>query len=142
MVNNKKGSINVLELVILIVVGIELILILCNGFDWLGNNVNKGSDAFTLNTCESVTKVNSSNGVDCPVNNCVKGDLCTHKVGDYYIGYYDNVKNTIVGYKVSGYNYEDNPVIDGRVFNGNANTMIIKVTCGNGNITYEWVKGK
>ena len=136
---NKKGSINVLELVILIVVGIELILIICNGFGWL---VNKGSDAFTLNTCESVTKVNSFNGMDCPVNDCAKGDLCTHKVGDYYVGYFDDVKNTIVGYKVSGYNYEDNPVIDDRVFNGNANTMIIKVTCGNGNITYEWVKGK
>ena len=132
MVNNKKGSINLLELVILIVLGIEIILILCNAFGWLGNKVNKGSDAFTLNTCESVTKV----------NDCAKGELCTHKAGDYYVGYYDNVKNTIVGYKVSGYNYEDNPVIDGRVFNGNANTMIIKITCGNGNITYEWVKGK
>lgn len=142
MVNNKKGNINLLELIILIVLGIELILILCNGFGWLGNKVNKGSDAFTLNTCESVTKVNSSNGMDCPVNDCTKGELCTHKAGDYYVGYYDNVKNTIVGYKVSGYNYEDNPVIDGRVFNGLSNTMIIKVTCGNGNITYEWVKGK
>lgn len=117
-------------------------MILCNGFGWLGNKVNKGSDAFTLNTCESVTKVNSSNGMDCPVNDCTKGELCTHKAGDYYVGYYDNVKNTIVGYKVSGYNYEDNPVIDGRVFNGLSNTMIIKVTCGNGNITYEWVNGK
>lgn len=142
MINNKNGNINLLELVILIVVGIELILILCNGFGWLGNKVNKGSDSFTLITCESVTKANSSNGFDCPVNDCAKGELCTHKVGDYYVGYFDNVKNTIVGYKVSGYNYEDNPVIDGRVFNGNANTMIIKVTCGNGNITYEWVKGK
>lgn len=139
---NKKGSINLLELVILIVLGIELILILFNGFGLLGNKVNKGSDAFTLNTCESVTKVNSSNGMDCPVNDCTKGELCTHKAGDYYVGYYDNVKNTIVGYKVSGYNYEDNPVIDDRVFNGNANTMIIKVTCGNGNISYEWVNGK
>ena len=134
---NKKGNINLLELVILIVVGIELILILCNGFGWLGNKVNKGSDVFTLNTCESVTKVNSSNGFDCPVNDCAKGDLCTHKVGDYYVGYFE-----IVGYKVSGYNYEDNPVIDGRAFNGNVNTMIIRVTCGNGDIKYEWVKGK
>ncbi len=142
MVNNKKGSINVLELVILIVLGIELILILCNGFGWLGNKANKGSDAFTLNTCESVTKVNSSNGFDCPVNDCAKGELCTHKVGDYYVGYFDDVKNTIVGYKVSGYNYEDNPIIDDKVFNGNANTMIIKVICGNGDIKYEWVKGK
>lgn len=142
MVNNKKGNINLLELIILIVLGIELILILCNGFGWLGNKVNKGSDAFTLNTCESVTKVNSSNGFDCPVNDCAKGDLCTHKAVDYYVGYYDNVKNTIVGYKVSGYNYEDNPIIDDKVFNGNANTMIIKVTCGNGDIKYEWVKGK
>ena len=142
MVNNKKGNINLLELIILIVLGIELILILCNGFGWLGNKVNKGSDSFTLNTCESVTKVNSSNGFDCPVNDCAKGDLCTHKAGDYYVGYYDNIKNTIVGYKVSGYNYEDNPIIDDKVFNGNANTMIIKVTCGNGDIKYEWVKGK
>ena len=142
MINNKKGSINVLELVILMVLGIELILILSNAFGWLGNKVSKGSDAFTLNTCESVTKVNSSNGIDCPVNDCAKGSLCTHKVGDYYVGYFDDVKNTIVGYKVSGYNYEDNPVINGKVFKGLSNTMIIKVSCGNGNITYEWVKGK
>ena len=142
MINNKKGNINLLELVILIVLGIELILILCNGFGWLGNKVSMGSNAFTLNTCESVAKVNSSNGIDCPVNDCAKGELCTHKVGDYYVGYFDNVKNTIVGYMVSGYNYEDNPVIDGRVFNGNVNTMIIRVTCDNGDIKYEWVKGK
>lgn len=142
MANNKKGSINVLELVILIVVGIELILILCNGFGWLGNKVNKGSDSITLNTCESVTKVNSSNGFDCPVNDCAKGDLCTHKVGDYYVGYFDDVKNTIVGYIVAGYNYEDNPKINGRVFKGLSNTMIIKVIVGNGTIEYEWVLGK
>ena len=142
MINNKKGNINLLELIILIVLGIELILILCNGFGWLGNKVNKGSDAFTLNTCESVTKVNSSNGFDCPVNDCAKGELCTHKVGEYYIGYFDDVKNTIVGYKISGYNYEDNPVINGKVFKGLKGTMIIKVTCGNGDIKYEWVNGK
>ena len=142
MLNNKKGNINLLELIILIVLGIELILILCNGFGWLGNKVNKGSDAFTLNTCESVTKINSSEGYDCPVNDCAKGGLCTHKVGDYYVGYFDDVKNTIVGYKVSGYNYEDNPKINGKEYKGNANTMIIKVTVGNGDIRYEWVLGK
>ena len=139
---NKKGNINLLELVILIVLGMELILILCNGFGWLGNKVNKGNDAFNLNTCESVTKVNSSNGFDCPVNDCAKGELCTHKVGEYYVGYFDDVKNTIVGYKVAGYNYEDNPKINGRVFKGLSNTMIIKVIVGNGTIEYEWVLGK
>lgn len=142
MIYNKKGNINLLELVILIVLGMELILILCNGFGWLGNKVNKGNDAFTLNTCESVTKVNSSNGFDCPVNDCAKGELCTHKVGEYYVGYFDDVKNTIVGYKVAGYNYEDNPKINGRVFKGLSNTMIIKVIVGNGTIEYEWVLGK
>ena len=39
---------------------------------WTSDKVNSGNDAFTLNTCESVTKVNSLDGYDCPVNDCAK----------------------------------------------------------------------
>ena len=40
---------------------------------------------------------------------------------------------------MAGYNSDLNPRINGKSFIGNPNTMIIKVTCGNGTITYEWV---
>lgn len=137
---NKKGEINLLELIIIILICIELFLLCKSAFGWTSDKVNIGNDALTLNTCESVAKVNSLDGYDCPVNDCTKGDLCTHKVGNYYVGYYDNVSNTIVGNKVSGYNSDSNPTIDGKSFTGNSGTMIIKVTCGNGTISYEWVR--
>lgn len=135
---NKKGSVSLLELLILFVLGIELIFILLNAFGWLSNKFSKGSDSFTLNTCETVAKINSSNGIDCPVNGC-SGGYCTHKEGSSYVGYYDNVKNTIVADKVKGYNYKDNPTVAGKEFKGLSKTMIIKVTTGNGQIKYEWV---
>ncbi len=136
---NKKGEINLLELIIIILICIELFFVAKSALGWSNNKVSSGNDALTLNTCESVAKVNSLDGYDCPVNDCAKGEMCTHKVGNYYVGYYDNVSNTIVGNKVSGYNSGSNPTIDGKSFIGNPGTMIIKVTCGNGTITYEWV---
>ena len=139
MFMNKKGEINLLELIIILLICIELFLLARSALGWTSDKVNSGNDALTLNTCESVTKVNSLDGYDCPVNDCAKGELCSHKVGNYYVGYYDNVSNTIVGNKVAGYNSDLKPVINGKSFTGNPNTMIIKVTCGNGTITYEWV---
>ncbi len=138
---NKKGNISFLELLIILFICIEVIVLLKWALNWSNDKVGSGNDSLILNTCQSVTKINSLDGYDCPVNDCGKGLLCTHKVGDYYIGYYDNISNTIVGNKVKGYNSEINPVIDGKSFMGNKNTMIIKVTCYNGNITYEWVLG-
>ncbi len=139
---NNKGGISYLELFILLVILLELLIIIGNCFGWFEGHIASGNDAFTLNTCESVAKVNSLNGFDCPVNECAKGSLCTHKVGNYYVGYYDNVKNTIVGEKVIGYNSVENPSINGKKYSGNVGTMIIKVTCYNGEITYDWVLGK
>lgn len=126
---NKKGEINLLELFIILLICVELLFIVKSAFVWTYNKINKGNDALILNTCESVAKANSLDGYDCPVNDCAKDKLCTHKVGNYYVGYYDNVSNTIVGNKVAGYNSNNNP-----------GTMIIKITCGNGTINYEWVR--
>lgn len=139
---NQKGSISLLELLILSIIFVEVLILLANGLGWFNRHVSTGNDALTLNTCESVAKVNSLDGYECPVNDCTKGELCTHKVGNYYVGYYDNLNNTIVGEKVSGYNSNDNPTINGKTYSGGIGTMIIKVTCQNGNITYDWVLGK
>jgi hypothetical protein len=79
--------------------------------------------------------------MECPVRGCA-GKNCVHKAGDKYIGYYDDVQNTIVGEKTYGYNESSRPSIDGRVYRGTPGTMVIKVTVGGGEVELDWETGK
>lgn len=139
---NKKGNITRLELIILLVIGIEVIYFIFSSYGWLDNHMSLGNDALYVNTAESVAKVNSLDGVDCPVNECEKGNInCTHHTSEGYIGYFDSISNTIVGYKPQGYNSSANPKIDDKTCSGEVSTMVIKVTCKDGNIILDWVRG-
>ncbi len=139
---NNRGSISLFELLIILVIVFELIFLLTDGFGWYNKKFSTGSDALYLNTCESVAKVNSLDGTICPVNGCGNSDgTCIHHNSRGYVGYFDSVSNTVVASKVRGYNLGDNPSIDGKQYNGEKGTLILRVMVYDGTIYYDWVKG-
>ncbi len=140
---NRKGRISVLELIIILVICVEGIYLLGNGLGWYASHISTGNDALYVNTAESVAKVNSLDGTQCPVQDC--GDTshtCTHYTGMGYVGYFDSESNTIVGYKPKGYNSEQNPKVDGKSYTGEINTMVLRITTSSGSISLDWVGGK
>ncbi len=140
---NQKGSISVLELVIILVIIVEVGFLITNGLGWYGDHIASGNDGLYVNTAESVAKVNSLDGMQCPVNNCgnTAGE-CSHYTGMGYVGYFDSVSNTIVGSKPKGYNSEQNPKVNGKSYTGEIGTMVLRVTANEGSIALDWVGGK
>lgn len=139
---NNKGKINYFELGVILLISIELLWYLGISFGWLDNRTSLGNDALYANTALSIAKVNSLNGIQCPVNECEKGNQnCSHYSSEGYIGYFDSETNTIIGYKPKGYNSSDNPKIDNKEFVGKRGTMVIRITCKDGKIILDWVLG-
>lgn len=140
---DKRGSISLFELLIILVIVLEVIVVIIGSFNWYDDKFSTGSDSLYLNTCESVAKVNSLNGQICPVNKCGNSEgNCVHHTSTGYIGYFDSVSNTIVANKPSGYNLGDNPSIDGKQYSGEKSSLVLRVLVYDGNIYYDWVKGK
>lgn len=137
---NTKGSVSVLEIIVIPLLIVEVLYLLWTGFSWYHRHVASGNDNLKLNTCESVAKVNSLNGMQCPVNGC-DGTHCTHHITGGYIGFYDNVSNTIVGEKTQGYNESEKEVIGKEEYFGEVNSLVIEVKVINGELKYRWVKG-
>lgn len=136
-----RKRLSIVELIAIIVIGCEVIWLAGNAFGWLNVHVSSGNDGSYVNTCESVAKVNSLNGTQCPVNDCSGGD-CIHHTAQGYIGYFDSVSNTIVGTKPKGYNSSSTPAVDGKKYKGSVGTMVLEVIVNNGNITTEWTGGR
>lgn len=139
---NNKGRVTLIELISIIIIVGCCLYFMAASFGWLDTHMSNGNDGLYVNTCESVAKVNSLDGVICPVNDC--GDTtgeCIHHTSVGYVGYFDGVSNTIVGSKVAGYNSSKDPDVDGVTYTGEVNSMILRVTCHNGTITLDWVKG-
>ncbi len=140
---NNKGRVSLIELIAIIIIVLEVLFFVASGMGWLNFHVSSGSDSGYLNTCESVTKINSLNGTQCPVNDCSNSSgECEHYFNGSYIGYFDSVSNTIVGSKTKGYNLSKDPEIDGKSYQGDVGKMIIKVIVKDGSISYEWTGGK
>ncbi len=111
------------------------------GIRWYAVRMQHGDDKLTLNTAISVAKVDSLDGQRCPVDGC-SGGRCLHRRSDgSYVGYYDNVKNTIVGDKPKGYNEYTTMRIGHNTYRGARGTMIIRVKTKSGRITMSWVSG-
>lgn len=138
---NNRGSISLLEMIVIPLLVLEGLYLLYAGYGWYHRRVARGDDALKLNTCESVAKVNSLNGVQCPVNGC-SGQDCVHHIDGGYIGYYDNVSNTIIADKPEGYNESTVLKIGDQTYNGKPGTLVIEVKVVNGTLQYRWVKGR
>ncbi|MBR2787550.1 MAG: hypothetical protein IKD94_00155 [Erysipelotrichaceae bacterium] len=141
ILKDTKGRISLLELVIIILLIFEGAYFLTKGFGWYAKNATTGDDKLLVNTAESTAKVNSLNGTNCPVSDCLHGDSCTHKRGEYYVGYFDSKTHHIVGYAPKGYNQNNEMYIGDEVYHGAPGTMVIEIRCKDGEVKLAWVKG-
>ncbi len=139
---NNKGRMSLIEIIALLCIGVEVVFLVGSAYGWLDIHMSSGNDGGYVNTCESVAKVNSLNGVNCPVNNCGNSDgSCVHHTSQGYIGYFDSVSNTIVASKPKGYNSSANPSVNGKSYVGEVGKMVLEVRVNNGNIDIWWTGG-
>ena len=74
-----KRRMTLIELLALILIVCEIAFLCIEGYDWMNIHVRRGNDANYVNTCESVAKVNSLNGIHCPVDDCSNANEdCVH----------------------------------------------------------------
>ncbi len=140
ILGDKKGRISLLELVIIIALVLEGLFLLSKSFGWLGDKASGGDDRFLENTAESVARVNSLNGMSCPVDGCMGND-CVHRQGSYYVGYFDDISHKIFAYPKKGYNQNASMHIGKKKYYGEPGTMVIQVRCKDGTVELDWVEG-
>ena len=136
-----SGAVSRREVLLGVLIGLMCLYFVLQFTGYLGGQQSYGDDALRANTAKSVAFIDSNAGMDCPVRGC-PGKGCIHRAGDKYIGYYDDVQNTIVGEKMYGYNESSRPEIDGRLYRGTPGTLVIKVTVGGGEVELDWETGK
>lgn len=140
---NNKGRVSLIEIIAILCIVCEVVFLVGSGYGWLDFHMSSGNDGGYVNTCESVAKVNSLNGVNCPVNNCGNSDgSCVHHTAQGYIGYFDSVSNTIVATRPKGYNSSANPSVNGKHYTGEVGKMVLEVRVNNGKIDIWWTGGK
>lgn len=84
-----KRRMSLIELIALVLIVCEIVFLCIKGYDWMNIHVRQGNDANYVNTCESVAKVNSLNGIHCPVDDCSNANEdCVHHHSNGYIGYF------------------------------------------------------
>lgn len=137
---DKKGRVSFIELIVIIVLLLEGSYLLAKSFGWLGDKASGGDDRFLENTAESVARVNSLNGLSCPVDSCPGGE-CAHRQGAYYVGYFDDVSHKITAYPKTGYNQNESMRIGSKKYNGEPGTMVIQIRCKDGTVELDWVQG-
>ena len=142
ILKNNKGRISLIELLALAFLIPAILFLGFKGVEWYYNSMRDGNDGMYVNTAESIAVINSLNGVQCPVDGCGGSAYCTHRRGDHFVGYYDNISHKIVGYKLAGYNQAKIMHVGEKKYSGDEGTMIIEVISGNGEIELNWVKGK
>lgn len=130
------------QLEVILITGIVIMCVFFAGLyvRWHVNQQAKGDDALMENTADSVARINSNNGLNCPVDG--SSGPCPHWTSEGWVAYYDNGINTIVGDKPRGYNEYTTMEINGIKYHGARNTMVIKVVCREGYMQLSWEKGK
>ncbi len=140
--NDQSGSISLPELLIIMVLVLEGIFLAYKGISWFYDEMSGGNDRFLVNTAESTALAESLNGTMCPVYNCQHGNLCTHRQGGYYVGYFEETTHHIVSYRPKGYNQNSVMRIGRTRYYGDPETMVIQVKCRDGEIVLNWVRGR
>ena len=92
-----SGKISVLEMILILFIALMTSFIVYKGFAWLAAMTAHGNDSLLVNTAVSEAKVNSSNGINCVVEDCPSntGGVCTHWTGLNETVGYMKYKNSI-----------------------------------------------
>ena len=142
IIKNNKGGISTIELLALGFLITVFLFLGYKGVEWYYDSIRNGNDGLYVNTAESVATVNSLNGMQCPVDGCGNNRDCIHKKGDRYVGYFDSISHKIVADPMEGYNQAKTMHVGDKKYSGEIGTMIIEVTCKDGTVELNWVKGK
>ena len=141
-----SGKISILEMILIVLIVCMTGFIVSKGVDWTRKQAAHSNDTLLANTAESAAKINSSNGLDCVVQDCPSksGSVCTHvyNTNGATIGYLDKVSKHIVGTKPYGYNEDTEMDINGTAYYGDVNTMVLQVIAEGNNISVSWVPGR
>lgn len=140
--NKTDGYTNLLEFVLIAAILIMAAVYFFLGGSWMKYRMNHGNDGLAANTAESIARINSNNGANCPVDSCGSSGHCPHWTNEGYIGYFDNIGNIIVGSRPKGYNEYSTMEVGDRKFHGEPGTMVIKVTAKEGEIVVSWELGR
>lgn len=140
---SESGGISRREVLLVVLITLMVLFFAYQGMEYLLGQQALGDDGLRANTAESVAMIDSDAGMRCPVRDCPSPNgNCVHKAGEYYIGYFDDIQNTIVGSKPYGYNDSSHPKINGETYYGYPGTMVIRVMTGHGTIKLNWEAGK
>ena len=107
---------------------------------WLVDQQHMGEDKLLIRNAEKTAMVEIATD-PCPVYGCKGDDSCTHRVGGFYVGYFNRPTNKIQGAPCKGYNESKEMEVNGKKYYGETGTMIIKVRAKDGTIELSWVKG-
>lgn len=143
ILHNKKG-LSRIEVFCIVGIALMAVFIAYKGVMYYHNSLAKGNDSLKANSAESVARMNfTSSG--CVVNNCKAGfdEPCEHIDEDgYKTGYYDAVKKKIFAENLAGYNEYPEMKIGDETYEGDRNTMVIKVRGKAEQIYLSWVPSK
>ena len=139
---DRRGRISLIELIVIIFLVVEGFYLVTKGFGWYADKATTGDDSFLVNTADSTARVNSLNGMCCPVSDCGSSADCVHLKGEYYVGYFDETTHHIVAYPPIVYNQNQEMHIGDQVYYGDPGTMVIEIRCRNGEVKLDWVKGR
>ena len=139
-----SGSVTRREVLLSVLAIAMCLFFVYEGMRYLDGQQKKGNDALRVNTAESTATINSNDGMSCPVRNCSgRNGSCSHYIGGVYVGYFDDVLNTIVGKKPEGYNEYDTMKVNDQFWHGAPGTMVIRVEVdGSGGIRLSWESSK
>lgn len=137
----KKQKISRFEAILIAAIIIMAAFFGVIALEWPAHSIAHRDDALWANTALSDGIINSNNGENCVVDGCEK-ENCEHMKLSAYIGYFDPSDNTIIAEKPEGYNEETRISLDGNIYRGEINTLVIEVKAENGEVSVSWVEGK
>ena len=148
---NTANGFSRLEVLCMISIASMVLFFVFSKGQWIVEQQHMGEDKLLMHNAENTAIVETATD-SCPVYGCKGDENCTHRVGGFYVGYFNRPTNKIQGTPCRGYNeskempckgYNESKEmeVNGKKYYGETGTMIIKVRAKDGTIELSWVKG-
>jgi|GEM_PF-4362902 len=127
---NTDSGYSVMETICTVGIICVLVLGVVFGVSYYRKKAAQGTDRLNAVTAKNLASVNINN----------TGAVLETGTFAYTVGYYDDESNSIVSTRPKGYNKSTVMTIDGVMYTGSPNTMVIRITNDNGTLKLEWVE--
>ena len=139
---DKKGRISLIELFAIIILCMEFVYAAPIAKEWVDSKTRPEIDDLTEELAYKVAMTNSNGGLQSPINNCEQNKVCGHREGTCEVGYFDATSHHIEKEPMKGYNLYKKVTAQGVTYEGETNTLVIKVAVCDGKVKLSWVKGQ